>query len=123
MAEALQNVLAEKLKLIAAKKDDARKKHVAFSSRLIAERDRVYGEKDKAKTKYDAACEAVEVAKNKHNRAPDEKTADKLKKRWNEEIVDCQNAKNLYVLALTSANAAKKKYFAEDIPKLLKVNR
>ncbi|KND00988.1 hypothetical protein, variant [Spizellomyces punctatus DAOM BR117] len=117
--DALHADIADKLKALATKKEEARKKHIAFSMRLLAERDRLVTEKDKAKAKYDAASEAVEVAKNKHNRAPDDKTAEKLKKRWHEEIVDLNNTKNLYVLALAAANACKHKYYEEDIPKLL----
>ncbi|TPX72318.1 hypothetical protein SpCBS45565_g00623 [Spizellomyces sp. 'palustris'] len=117
--DALYADIADKLKALGTKKEEARKKHIAFSMRLLAERDRLVTEKDKAKAKYDAASEAVEVAKNKHNRAPDDKTAEKLKKRWHEEIVDLNNTKNLYVLALAAANACKHKYYEEDIPKLL----
>ncbi|KAJ3034813.1 hypothetical protein HDU99_010663, partial [Rhizoclosmatium hyalinum] len=62
-AEALVDVVCEKLKSLIAKKDDARKKHMGFSQKMMNERDGVYAEKDKAKKKYDDACEAVESIK------------------------------------------------------------
>ncbi|KAJ3286768.1 hypothetical protein HK104_008885 [Borealophlyctis nickersoniae] len=120
LSEHLTNDVAEKLKTLATKKDEARKRHIAFSQRLIAERDKVYGEKDKAKYKYDESCDAVEAAKHKHNRAPDEKSAVKLKKQWHHEIVELNNNKNLYVLALVGANACKSKYYHDDVPGVLK---
>ncbi|RKO83648.1 hypothetical protein BDK51DRAFT_34690 [Blyttiomyces helicus] len=93
LSESLANDIAEKLKTLALRKDEARKKHILFSQRLLSERDKITSEKDKAKLKYDEACDAVEAAKNKHNRAPDDKTADKLKRIWHQEIVDLNNDK------------------------------
>ncbi|KAJ3289766.1 hypothetical protein HDU79_003814 [Rhizoclosmatium sp. JEL0117] len=118
-AEALVDVVCEKLKSLIAKKDDARKKHMGFSQKMMNERDGVYAEKDKAKKKYDDACEAVESIKAKYDRASDDKSREKYKLGWHQEILDMNNKKNLYILAICSANAVKNKYFAEDVPNLL----
>ncbi|KAI9095141.1 hypothetical protein DFS34DRAFT_187454 [Phlyctochytrium arcticum] len=115
----LQTNLADKLKQQITRKEESRKKHNMFSTRLVAERDRLYYDKDKAKSKYDEACEAVDAAKNKHGRAVDERTSEKLKRKWHEEIVDLNNTKSMYILSLAAANAGKHKYYSEDIPALL----
>ncbi|KAJ3074237.1 hypothetical protein HDU98_011805 [Podochytrium sp. JEL0797] len=102
-AESLNDRVCEKLKNLASKKDDARKKarilmhgiyeHMNFSQRLTAERDEIYADKDKAKKKYDDACEAVENIKAKYDRASDDKTREKLKLAWHQEILDMNNKK------------------------------
>ncbi|KAJ3029947.1 hypothetical protein HDV00_009334 [Rhizophlyctis rosea] len=119
LSDALSHDICERLKNLSSKKDDARKKHITFTQRLQTERDKIYDEKDKAKHKYDAACDAVEVAKQKHNRAPDDRTAGKLKRSWHQEIVDLQNHKNMYIVTLAVANACKHKYYAQDVPEVL----
>ncbi|KAJ3042319.1 hypothetical protein HK097_002069 [Rhizophlyctis rosea] len=120
LSDSLLHDICEKLKTFANKKDEARKKHITFSHRLLAERDKIYEEKDKAKYKYDMSCDAVEAAKQKHNRAPDDKSAAKLKRSWHQEIVDLNNNKNMYIITLAMANARKMNHYTEDLPGVLK---
>ncbi len=63
----------------------------------------------------------VDAAKQRHEKAPDEKSQDKLKKLWQQEILDMNNVKNNYILSIAVANSAKKRYFYEDVPTLLNV--
>ncbi|KAI9327765.1 hypothetical protein BDR26DRAFT_923731 [Obelidium mucronatum] len=118
-AESLTVIVCEKLKALIAKKDDARKKHMAFAQRLTAIRDGVYADKDKAKKKYDDACEAVESIKFKRDRCLDDKTREKWKLASHQEVLNMNNKKNLYILEVSAANAAKNRYFTEEIPSLL----
>ncbi|KAJ3107447.1 hypothetical protein HDU97_004043 [Phlyctochytrium planicorne] len=93
--------------------------HIAFSQKLISERDKFYAEKDKSKKDYDDACDSVESLKAKHDRTTDQRVKEKLKKAWEDEIMDLNSAKNLYVLAIDMSNSVKNKYYQTDLPQLL----
>ncbi|KAJ3392089.1 hypothetical protein HDU84_004798 [Entophlyctis sp. JEL0112] len=115
-ADSLSSDIGEYLKSVSAKHDESRKKHMAFAQRLVAERDVVYADKEKAKKKYDDACESVEAIRCRLDRASDEKSKEKLKLLWHQEILDMNNKKNLYLLAINGANTVKNRYFAEEVP-------
>ncbi|KAI9140317.1 hypothetical protein BKA69DRAFT_515846 [Paraphysoderma sedebokerense] len=117
-SENLLTEIADKLKSTFYKKEEARKKHLQFASKITTDRDRILTEKDKAKQAYDESCEAVEAAKLRHEKA-DEKSAEKLKKAWNQAIVDMNNAKNAYLLSIAAANAAKKSFYLSEMPFVL----
>ncbi|KAG0270477.1 hypothetical protein BGZ95_001680 [Linnemannia exigua] len=106
------------LKVLATKKDEARKKHVQFAQKLLAEREKSAQERDKAKAKYDTSCEEVENSKSKQERAYDEKNQEKLKRSYYQDILDMNNNKNSYVLTLQVLNTHRKKYFDQDVPEL-----
>ncbi|KAI7829549.1 hypothetical protein BC939DRAFT_509470, partial [Gamsiella multidivaricata] len=99
-SEALISKVHDPLKVLAAKKDEARKK------------------RDKAKSKYDASCEEVESSKQKQERAYDEKNQEKLKRSYYQDILDMNNNKNSYVLALQVLNTHRRKYYEQDVPEL-----
>ncbi|KAF9155061.1 hypothetical protein BG015_011199 [Linnemannia schmuckeri] len=117
-SENLISKVYDPLKVLATKKDEARKKHVQFAQKLLAEREKSAQERDKAKAKYDASCEEVENSKQKQERAYDEKNQEKLKRSYYQDILDMNNNKNSYVLALHVLNAHRKKYYDQDIPEL-----
>ncbi|KAF8942128.1 hypothetical protein BGZ47_006803 [Haplosporangium gracile] len=117
-SENLISKVYDPLKVLATKKDEARKKHVQFAQKLLAEREKSAQERDKAKAKYDASCEEVESSKQKQERAYDEKNQEKLKRSYYQDILDMNNNKNSYVLALHVLNAHRKKYYDQDIPEL-----
>ncbi|KAI9242515.1 MAG: hypothetical protein BYD32DRAFT_362651, partial [Podila humilis] len=100
-SEALITRVYDPLKGLATKKDDARKK-----------------ERDKAKTRYDASCDEVESSKQKQERAYDEKNQEKLRKTYFQDILDMNNNKNSYILALQVLNTHRKKYYEQDLPEL-----
>ncbi|KAF9136636.1 hypothetical protein BGX30_010981 [Mortierella sp. GBA39] len=117
-SENLISKVYDPLKVLATKKDEARKKHVQFAQKLLAEREKSAQERDKAKAKYDASCEEVENSKQKQERAYDEKNQEKLKRSYYQDILDMNNNKNSYVLALQVLNAHRKKYYDQDLPEL-----
>ncbi|KAJ3193492.1 hypothetical protein HK101_004737 [Irineochytrium annulatum] len=119
LSDSLTQGTAEKLKTLSSKKEDARKKHLIYAQKLIAEREKAFAEKDRAKKVYDDACDLVETAKSRHDRAADDKSREKLKKAWHQEIIQLNNSKNMYILAIEMANAIKKKYYRKDLPSLL----
>ncbi|KAG0042311.1 hypothetical protein BGZ83_000610 [Gryganskiella cystojenkinii] len=117
-SEALISRVYDPLKVLATKKDDARKKHVQFAQRLLSERDKSSQERDKAKSKYDASCEEVESSKQKQERAYDERNQERLKRSYYQDILDMNNNKNSYVLALQVLNTHRRKYYEQDLPQL-----
>ncbi|KAF9438240.1 hypothetical protein BGZ76_009071 [Entomortierella beljakovae] len=117
-SEALISKVHDPLKVLAIKKDEARKKHIQFAQKLLSERDKCAQERDKAKSKYDTSCEEVESSKLKQERAYDEKNQEKLKRSYYQDILDMNNNKNSYVLALQVLNTHRRKYYEEDLPEL-----
>ncbi|KAF9193140.1 hypothetical protein BGZ51_004112 [Haplosporangium sp. Z 767] len=117
-SEALVSKVYDPLKAFATKKDEARKKHIQFAQKLLSERDKSGQERDKAKSRYDASCEEVESSKQKQERAYDEKNQEKLKRTYYQDILDMNNNKNSYVLALQVFNTHRKKYYEQDLPEL-----
>lgn len=117
-SEELQIQVADKLKALAVKSDDLRKKHVFFSEKLLEDREKVYMELKKMKLKYDEHCHLVENSRQKHEKSCQENKT-KMKKIYNQNILDMNNAKNNYIIAIHVANAHKNKYFFSDIPDIL----
>ncbi|KAF9573211.1 hypothetical protein EC968_008849 [Mortierella alpina] len=97
-AEALISRVYDPLKVLATKKDDARKRHVQFAQKLLSERDKSAQERDKAKSRYDTSCEEVENSKQKQERAYDEKNQERLKRSYYQDILDMNNNKNMQAL-------------------------
>jgi hypothetical protein len=55
----------------------------------------------------------------KVEKAPDEKTQEKLKKLWHQDILEMNNCKNLYLLQLGVANSVKQTYFGKEVPSVI----
>ncbi|RUS30762.1 hypothetical protein BC938DRAFT_478989 [Jimgerdemannia flammicorona] len=85
--------VTDNLKVIAAKKEEARKK------KLKADRDKAYTDRDSAKKAYDDSCEELENLRTKMDKTGD-------------------TDKNVYLISIDVANAQKRKFFEEDIPAL-----
>ena len=47
LSEQLQSSIADTIKSLAQRKEDARKKHIVFAGKLVDERNKIYNEKDK----------------------------------------------------------------------------
>ncbi|CAO3673672.1 unnamed protein product [Umbelopsis vinacea] len=116
LAEDLATSIADVLKTMAMKKEEARKKHVGFYQKLKSDRDKAYAEKDKAKQAYDDACAEVENVRAKIERGTGDQ--EKHNRHLEQAIIECNNRKNLYILSIGVANAEKAKYFDTDIPEL-----
>ncbi|KAJ3360064.1 hypothetical protein GGF32_008651 [Allomyces javanicus] len=118
LADQLVAQVSDQLKTVCTRTEDSRRKHISFAAKLISEQERSLQEKDKAKIKYLQACEDVEAAKLKYERA-DEKSQEKLKKIWHQQILEMNNAKNGYILSLAVANAHRRSHQNTDIPWVL----
>ncbi|KAL1925433.1 uncharacterized protein VTP21DRAFT_316 [Calcarisporiella thermophila] len=116
-ANALASRISEKFRVLSAKKTESRNRHMGFAQKLIAERDRVIMDMDKAKTNYWESSE--ETATNKMRQSKGDGVTDKAKRQYQHDMLDRNNNKNLYVVTIHAANAIKQKYYNHDLPALL----
>ncbi|KAI8078836.1 uncharacterized protein BX664DRAFT_380965 [Halteromyces radiatus] len=116
LVEDLNNSITEPAKATMTRKEEAKKKHIAFFHKLKSERDKTYLDKDKAKQAYDDACSEIESVRIKLNKPTGDN--EKLQRQLDHAILECNNKKNSYLLALAVANAERTKYFEVDIPSL-----
>ncbi|ELU44856.1 SH3 domain-containing protein [Rhizoctonia solani AG-1 IA] len=117
-ASALSADVGDALKLLERSKDESRKKQMVFFAKLVAERDRIYGERLKAKQKYDEECDGVETFRQKQDRAADDKHADRAAKQLEQQKVEMQNRKNAYLIQIAVANGAKDRFYDDELPLL-----
>ncbi|CAE6404304.1 unnamed protein product [Rhizoctonia solani] len=106
-ASALSADVADGLKLLERSKDESRKKQMTFFAKLVAERDRIYGERLKAKQKARVP-----------DRAADDKHADRAAKHLEQQKVEMQNRKNAYLIQIATANGAKDRFYDHELPLL-----
>ncbi|CAE6452727.1 unnamed protein product [Rhizoctonia solani] len=104
-ASALSADVADALKLLERFKDESRRKQMVFFAKLVAERDRIYGERLKAKQK---------------DRAADDKHADRAAKQLEQQKVEMQNRKknSAYLIQVAVANRAKDRFYDDELPLL-----
>ncbi|KAI9294262.1 hypothetical protein K502DRAFT_324908 [Neoconidiobolus thromboides FSU 785] len=119
LSEYLVTDIADPLKMLANKVEEERKKLFNFSKKITDERDKIYNEKDKLKSKYDESCNEVITSQIKQERTMETKVLDKLQKQYYQDVIDRNNNKNLYILAVEVANQHKNKHYTMDVPELL----
>ncbi|KAJ7095722.1 hypothetical protein B0H15DRAFT_826828 [Mycena belliarum] len=118
LADALSAQVVDVLKAVERKEEELKKKEMNFFQKLLAERDRAYGERLKAKQKYDDECSEVESVRQKQVRANDDRHADRAAKQAEQQRVDMLNSKNVYLISTAVANSVKAKFYSEDLPAL-----
>lgn len=96
--------------------EDLRKRHVDYGERLEKERDASYAELRKMKAKYDGVCQEVESRRKKAETASDKA---KAQSQYQQQIVDMNNVKNTYIIAINVTNKQKEKYYHEYVPELM----
>ncbi|CAE6398076.1 unnamed protein product [Rhizoctonia solani] len=108
-ASALSADVADALKLLERSKDESRKRQMVFFAKLVAERDRIYGERLKAKQK---AGTPVLAADDRH--------ADRAAKQLEQQKVEMQNRKknSAYLIQIAVANGAKDRFYDNELPLL-----
>ncbi|KAA1133739.1 hypothetical protein PGTUg99_006357 [Puccinia graminis f. sp. tritici] len=118
LAESLQNEVCEVLKNCEKKKEATRKRHVEFGVKLLAERDKIYHDRAKAKQRYDEACSLVESTRVKQGQAKDDRHVEKAAKNMDVHTNDMLSAKNAYLLSISVANEVKERFYHVDLPSL-----
>ncbi|KAJ7505127.1 hypothetical protein B0H11DRAFT_1976959 [Mycena galericulata] len=118
LADALTMQVVDVLKAVERKNEELKKKDMTFFQRLLTERDRAYGDRLKAKQKYDEECSEVESVRQKQVRANDDRHADRAAKQAEQQRIDMLNSKNVYLISTAIANNVKAKFYNEDLPGL-----
>ncbi|PLW36636.1 hypothetical protein PCANC_18278 [Puccinia coronata f. sp. avenae] len=118
LAESLQSEVCEVLKTCERKKETTRKRHVEFGIKLLAERDKIYHDRAKAKQRYDDACSLVESTRVKQGQAKDDRHLEKAAKSMDAHTNDMLSAKNAYLLSISVANEVKRRFYHVDLPSL-----
>ncbi|EAW11751.1 putative actin polymerization protein Bzz1 [Aspergillus clavatus NRRL 1] len=114
----LVSQVAEPLKQAAAQYEELRKCHVDFHAKLEKERDSSYGELKKAKGKYDGVCQEVESRRKKMESSYDHSKS-KAQAAYQQQILEMNNVKNMYLISINVTNKMKEKFFHEYVPELL----
>ena len=104
------------MKQVSTRFEELRKRHAEYADKLEKERDSQYADLRKNKTKYDAACQEVESKRKKSESAFD-KT--KAQSAFQQQILDMNNVKNTYLIAINVTNKQKEKYYHEYLPEVM----
>ncbi|TFY60166.1 hypothetical protein EVJ58_g5319 [Rhodofomes roseus] len=117
LADSLNAQVIEALKVTEKRQEEAKKKQEQHFAKLLSERDRVYGDRNKSKQKYDDECAEVESYRQKQGRA-DDRHAERAAKQFESQQVDMQNNKNVYLISIATSNKIKDRFYDEDLPSL-----
>ena len=115
-ANNLVSQVAEPLRYYGGRFEDLRKRHSDFAENLLTEREASYTELKKVKGKYDAVCQEVESKRKKSESGFDKA---KAQSAYQQQLVEMNNAKNSYLIALNVTNMQKDKYYHEYVPDVM----
>ncbi|CEI67305.1 hypothetical protein FVEN_g5792 [Fusarium venenatum] len=115
-ANNLVSQVAEPLKFFSGRFEELRKRHSDYATKLEQERDAQYAALAKTKGKYDNVCQEVE-AKRKKTESHFDKT--KAQNAYQQQILEMNNAKNTYIIAINVTNKQKEKYYHEYVPEVM----
>ncbi|KAI6784099.1 uncharacterized protein J7T54_004645 [Emericellopsis cladophorae] len=112
----LLSQVAEPLKYYATRFDELRKRHAEYADKLEKERDHSYAELRKTKAKYDAVCQEVETRRKKSESHFDKA---KAQNAYQQQVLEMNNAKNSYLIAINVTNRLKERYYHEYVPEVM----
>ncbi|TFB07661.1 Protein BZZ1, partial [Trichoderma ghanense] len=115
-ANSLISQVAEPLKFYNTRFEELRKRHADYAEKLEASRDASYADLRKVKTKYDATCQDLE-SKRKKTESHHDKS--KAQSAYQQQLLDMNNAKNTYLIAINVTNKQKEKYYHEYVPEVM----
>ncbi|KAM0239959.1 hypothetical protein ACHAPO_002934 [Fusarium lateritium] len=115
-ANNLVSQVAEPLKFFSGRFEELRKRHSDYATKLEQERDAQYAALAKTKGKYDNVCQEVE-AKRKKTESHFDKA--KAQNAYQQQILEMNNAKNTYIIAINVTNKQKEKYYHEYVPEVM----
>ncbi|KAJ3547629.1 hypothetical protein NMY22_g1574 [Coprinellus aureogranulatus] len=118
IADSLTSQVVEVLRVVERRSDAVKQKELNFFNKLLADRDRTYNDRLKAKQKYDEDCLEVESFRQKQSRANDDKHAERAAKQADQQRTDMLNSKNVYLISIAIANQAKARFYTADLPRL-----
>lgn len=116
LASALDD-LSNKMNASTKAREDLRKKHTTYASKLLSDREATYSAKDKAKSKYDELCHELDSQRQKREKAASgDKHADRAAKAFQSAEMDMWNGKNSYLIQIAVSNSAKQRFYRNDLP-------
>ncbi|CAG7972413.1 unnamed protein product [Penicillium olsonii] len=110
--------VADPLKQAAAQYEEIRKSHFDYHTKLEKEREAAYGDLKKAKGKYDGACQEVESRRKKMESSFDHGKS-KATAAYQQQILEMNNYKNLYLISINVTNKLKEKFYHEYVPEVI----
>lgn len=108
--------VADPIKTLASRFEELRKRHVEYAGKLENEKDASYSELKKVKGKYDSVCQEVESKRKKSESSFDKA---KAQSQYHQQLLEMNNMKNTYLIAINVSNKQKEKYYNEYVPELL----
>ncbi|KAL2264804.1 hypothetical protein VTJ83DRAFT_7314 [Remersonia thermophila] len=108
--------VADPLKHMSTRFEELRKRHAEYAEKLEKERDASYAELRKMKGKYDAACQEVESKRKKTETAFDKA---KAQSSFQQQVLEMNNVKNTYLIAINVTNKQKEKYYDDYLPEVM----
>ncbi|EFW99324.1 actin polymerization protein [Grosmannia clavigera kw1407] len=108
--------VAQPLQALATRFEELRKRHADYADKIEKERDVSYAELRKVKTKYDAVCQEVEGKRKKTETGFGQA---KAMVAYQQQLVEMNNVKNTYLIAINVTNKQKERYYQEYVPELL----
>lgn len=91
-------------------------RHFSYAQHVLADRDKVWSERQKSKVKYDELCHESEATRNKKEKAEShDKHRERAIKDFEAREEDMGNGKNLYLISIASANKSKTNFYEVDL--------
>lgn len=109
--------LSNKMNTSTKSREELRRKHTVYASKLLSDRERMYSDKDKAKSKYDELCRELDSQRQKREKAAaGDRHADRAAKAFQSAEMDMWNGKNSYLIQIAVSNRAKERFYRTDLP-------
>ena len=111
--DALSNKMIGSTKM----REDLRKKHATYATKLLSDREKTYSDKDKAKSKYAELCRELDSHRQKREKAEaGDRHADRAAKAFQSAEMDMWNGKDSYLIQIAVSNSAKQRFYRNDLP-------
>ncbi|GAA5882744.1 hypothetical protein JCM3774_003252 [Rhodotorula dairenensis] len=117
--DATAKEVAARMDQVGNRLDAVRKKHHHFYAQLMTQRDKAYEQRDRSRSAYFSACEAVESARQKRASAKEGRDTDKASRAYDAAYSEMLLAKDQYLVDLDGANVAKQRIYAVHLPHLI----
>ncbi|KAJ1887577.1 Protein BZZ1, partial [Kickxella alabastrina] len=119
LASKLSGDVADELRQAFDSLGDMRKRTLDFYQRLLAERDRTFDQKDKARAQYEACAKALAASRQKQERATTEKEQERHRQKADRDASARNQTKNEYILQVHVANHVKQAVNCSFTPRIM----
>ncbi|KAJ1968064.1 Protein BZZ1, partial [Dimargaris xerosporica] len=119
LADRITDDIVEPCRVLALKKEDARRKHVAYCQALLDRRDEAFADKDKKQQRYNEASAHALALQAKFERSVNDKHHDRHRRQYDKALIAKNHAQNQYLLSVKVASQLQAEYYERDVPQLL----